>query len=109
MISHPLGREFVSRLRAVDDTVVPHELPERDALERLVQVGGKNLRSRASVYVCQDAAGGRGDLSMFPAALRFVVLLLALFFTVVSCLLPCVCDFAIGAGFVYCVVGGFPS
>lgn len=40
MISHPLGREFVSRLKAVDDTVVPHELPERDALERLVQVGG---------------------------------------------------------------------
>lgn len=39
MISHPLGRDFVSRLKAVDDTVVRHELPERDALERLVQVG----------------------------------------------------------------------
>lgn len=39
VISHPLGREFVSRLRAVDDTVVPHELPELDALESLVQVG----------------------------------------------------------------------
>ncbi|CAM9918212.1 unnamed protein product [Ectocarpus sp. 12 AP-2014] len=37
VISHPLGRDFVSRLKAVDDTVVPHELPERDALERLVQ------------------------------------------------------------------------
>ncbi|CAN0546976.1 unnamed protein product, partial [Ectocarpus sp. 12 AP-2014] len=36
VISHPLGRDFVSRLKAVDDTVVPHELPERDALERLV-------------------------------------------------------------------------
>ncbi|CAM9512898.1 unnamed protein product [Ectocarpus sp. 4 AP-2014] len=37
VISHPLGRDFVSRLKAVDDTVVPHELPERDALESLVQ------------------------------------------------------------------------
>lgn len=39
VISHPLGRDFVSRLKAVDDTVVPHDLPERDELERLVQVG----------------------------------------------------------------------
>eukprot|EP00903_Cladosiphon_okamuranus_P010623 g10046.t1 len=37
VISHPLGRDFVSRLKAVDDTVVPHDLPERDELERLVQ------------------------------------------------------------------------
>lgn len=40
VISHPLGRDFVSRLKAVDDTVVPHDLPERDELERLAQVGG---------------------------------------------------------------------
>ncbi|CAM9333128.1 unnamed protein product [Pylaiella littoralis] len=37
VISHPLGRDFVSRLKAVDGTVVPHDLPERDELERLVQ------------------------------------------------------------------------
>ena len=38
VISHPLGRNFVSRLKAVDATVVPHDLPERDELDRLVQV-----------------------------------------------------------------------
>eukprot|EP00752_Nemacystus_decipiens_P002591 g2424.t1 len=37
VISHPLGRDFVSRLKAVDDTVVPHDLPEMDELERLVR------------------------------------------------------------------------
>lgn len=41
VVSHPLGRDFVSRLKAVDDTVVPHDLPERHELERLVQVGGR--------------------------------------------------------------------
>lgn len=38
VISHPLGKQFVSRLKAVDDTVVPHDLPDRDELEKLTQV-----------------------------------------------------------------------
>eukprot|EP00904_Undaria_pinnatifida_P011376 jgi/Undpi1/7369/HiC_scaffold_22.g09842.m1 len=37
VISHPLGREFVSRLKAADETIVPHDLPERDTLEKMVQ------------------------------------------------------------------------
>lgn len=54
VISHPLGRDFVSRLKAVDGTVVPHDLPERDELERLVQVGGRICLSvcRLSSVVC---------------------------------------------------------
>lgn len=44
MISHPLGREFVSRLKAADETIVPHDLPERDTLEKMVQVGWKGRK-----------------------------------------------------------------
>lgn len=59
VISHPLGRDFVSRLKAVDDTVVPHDLPERDELERLVQVCGKRGRG-LSAFV--RAASGLNSL-----------------------------------------------
>lgn len=67
VISHPLGRDFVSQLKAVDDTVVPHDLPERDELERLVQVGQGGF-----AFVHLDSAGFVG---IIDASVRCVVLL----------------------------------
>ena len=37
IISHPLGRAFVAALRDQDPTIVPHDLPTREALERMIQ------------------------------------------------------------------------
>ncbi|CAN0448763.1 unnamed protein product, partial [Discosporangium mesarthrocarpum] len=37
VISHPLGRKFVSALKAEDSSVVPHDLCDRAGLEDLVQ------------------------------------------------------------------------
>lgn len=38
MVSHPLGRDFVARLKALDDTVVPYELPDEGGLLDLIKV-----------------------------------------------------------------------
>ena len=44
LISHPLGASFVRELRASDPSVVPHELPSRESLARLLLECGAPLR-----------------------------------------------------------------
>ncbi|KAG8459426.1 hypothetical protein KFE25_013062 [Diacronema lutheri] len=61
VIAHPLGRAFVSRLRAEDAAVVPHELPaDARALAELAE--GLPLRLVAlDDEAPADGAGGGGD------------------------------------------------
>ena len=80
MISHPLGREFVSRLKAADETIVPHDLPERDTLEKMVQVGWKERKGGGWRERSEGRGGGRGGVLvscvavvlLTPASLHFL-------------------------------------
>ncbi len=45
MISHPLGRAWHERLREGDAEIVPHALPDRPTLERLITDLPLRLRS----------------------------------------------------------------